>query len=52
MNYTETCNYLFYKTSNFESQGKGGYKEGLDTIKALDEHYEHPHHDFKTIHVA
>lgn len=52
MNYTETCNYLFYKTSNFESQGKGGYKEGLNTIKALDEHYEHPHHDFKTIHVA
>ena len=52
MNYTETCNYLFYKTSNFESQGKGGYKEGLDTIKTLDEHYEHPHHDFKTIHVA
>ena len=52
MNYLETCNYLFHKTPNFESQGKSGYKEGLDTIMALDEHYEHPHKAFKTIHVA
>ena len=52
MNYEETCEYLFNQTANYESQGQGGYKTGLDNMLKLDEHYNHPHKNFKTIHVA
>lgn len=52
MNYQETCDYLFHQTANYESQGKSGYKEGLDTMLKLDEHFGYPHRDYKTIHVA
>ena len=52
MTYQETCDYLFNQTANYESQGKNGYKEGLDTMLALDEHFGHPHRSFKTIHVG
>lgn len=51
MTYNETCEYLF-KQSNFELQGKVGYKEGLETTRALDEHFGHPHQKFKSIHIA
>ncbi len=52
MTYEVTCDYLFNKTANYESQGQGGYKVGLDTMRKLDEHYGQPHEHFKTIHVA
>lgn len=51
MTYEKTCEYLF-KQTNFETQGKTGYKEGLDTTKALDKHFGHPHRQFKTIHIG
>lgn len=52
MTYEETCEYLFQQTSNFERQGQTGYKEGLDNMLKLDEHYNHPHNNFKSIHIA
>ena len=52
MTYKETCDYLFNQTANFESQGKSGYKPGLETMRALDEHFGSPHTHFRTIHVA
>lgn len=52
MTYEETTQYLFKQTANYEQQGTAGYKEGLDNSMALDEHYNHPHTQFKTIHVA
>lgn len=52
MNYQETCDYLFSQTANFEQQGTKGYKPGLGTSLALDEHYGHPHRHFRSIHVA
>ena len=52
MTYEETCEYLFNQTANYESQGQSGYKGGLETMIKLDEHYEHPHKNFKSIHVA
>ena len=52
MNYEETCDYLFNKTANFESQGQQGYKPGLETMEKLDEHFGHPHQKFKSIHIA
>ena len=52
MTYEETTQYLFTQTANYEQQGQSGYKEGLQNSLALDERYGHPHHLFKSIHVA
>lgn len=52
MNYTETCEYLFNQMPMFERQGASGYKEGLSNTRALDEHFNHPHTKYKTIHIA
>ena len=52
MNYQETCDYLFSQTANFENQGASGYKEGLATTQALDEHFGHPHEHFRSIHIG
>ena len=52
MNYNETINYLFNSTPVFEKIGAKAYKPGLQTTEALDAHFNHPHHQFKTIHIA
>lgn len=52
MNYQETTEYLFNQMPMFEKQGASGYKEGLQNTLALDEHFQHPHQKFRTIHVA
>lgn len=52
MNYKETLNYLYNSTPVFEHVGAVAYKEGLQNTQALDEHFNHPHTKFKTIHVA
>lgn len=52
MNYQETIEYLFNSTPVFEKIGAKAYKPGLQTTETLDEHFDHPHHQFKSIHVA
>lgn len=52
MNYKETTEYLFNQMPMFEKQGAAGYKEGLHNTLVLDEHFNHPHRNYKTIHVA
>lgn len=52
MTYEETIEYLFNSTPLFQNVGKEAYKEGLETTHVLDEYFGHPHHKFKTIHVA
>ena len=52
MNYQETIEYLFNSTPVFEKIGAKAYKPGLQTTLALDEHFGHPHLQYKTIHVA
>lgn len=52
MNYQETIQYLYNSTPVFEHVGASAYKEGLYNSWALDEHFNHPHTKFKTIHVA
>ena len=52
MTYAEATEYLFSQTANYEKQGAAGYKPGLETTKALDEHFGHPHENFRSIHVA
>lgn len=52
MTYQEATEYLFNSTPLFQNIGKGAYKEGLENTLRLDEHFAHPHHNFKTIHIA
>lgn len=52
MTYEETCDYLFNRTTNYESQGQSGYKADLSNMLKIDEHYGQPHTKFKSIHIA
>lgn len=52
MTYKEATEYLFNSTPLFQNVGKDAYKEGLANTLALDEHFGHPHHRFRTIHVG
>ncbi len=52
MNYQETIEYLFNSTPVFEKVGATAYKPGLQTTETLDAYFGHPHHSFKTIHIA
>lgn len=52
MNYEETLDYLYNSTPLFQHIGKDAYKEGLENTYLLDEHFNHPHRSFRTIHVA
>lgn len=52
MSYEETLQYLYDAVPMFQRVGAAGYKPGLDTTMTLDKHYGHPHHRFRSIHVA
>lgn len=52
MNYGETLEYLYAKTPTYQKKGDVAYKEGLDNILRLDGIFGHPHHAYKTIHIA
>ena len=52
MNYRQTVEYLYSVVPSFQKVGTAGYKEGLSNTLALDEHFGHPHRNFKTVHVA
>ena len=52
MTYQETLDYLYNSVPMFQRIGGAAYKEGLDNTQTLDEHFGHPHRQFRTIHVA
>ena len=52
MTYNEVLDYLFSQTANYEQQGVSGYKVGLDNMQALDDHFGHPHQQFRSIHIG
>lgn len=52
MNYRKVLEYLFSQTPSYEKQGASGYKEGLGNTILLDEHFDHSHKHFRSIHVA
>lgn len=52
MNYEETIQYLYNSVPMFQKVGASAYKEGLENTHELDRHFKHPHHRFKTIHIA
>ena len=52
MTYPETITYLYNSAPLFQNIGQGAYKEGLSTTHALDKYFGHPHHNYRTLHVA
>lgn len=52
MTYEETIEYLYNSVPMFQKVGAVAYKEGLSNTYTLDEHFNHPHTRFKTIHIA
>ena len=52
MNYQDTLKYLYESAPMFQQIGSGAYKEGLENTKILDEYFEHPHQQFRTIHIG
>ena len=52
MTYPETITYLYNSAPLFQNIGQGVYKEGLSTTHALDKYFDHPHSNFRTLHVA
>lgn len=52
MDYQDTLAYLYNSVPMFQQVGSAAYKSGLENTLALDEHFGHPHRQFKTIHIA
>ena len=52
MTYEETIDYLFNSTPVFEQVGASAYKEGLTNSYKLDRYFNHPHTNFRSIHIA
>ena len=50
--YSEILDYLYSQLPMFHRTGAVAYKNTLDNTWALDEMFEHPHRQFKTIHIA
>lgn len=52
MTYEQATNYLYESAPLFQNIGAGAYKEGLSNTQCLDDHFQHPHRCYATIHVA
>jgi len=52
MDYTQTIDYLFKQLPMFQRVGASAYKADLKTTLKLDNYFNHPHKNYKTIHVA
>ena len=52
MNYSNAIEILYNQAPMFQNIGKRAYKTGLETTLELDRIFQHPHHKFRTIHVA
>lgn len=52
MTYQEATTYLFTAAPLFQNIGASAYKEGLSNTHLLDEHFGHPHRNYRTIHVG
>ncbi|MDA3930047.1 MAG: bifunctional folylpolyglutamate synthase/dihydrofolate synthase [Prolixibacteraceae bacterium] len=52
MDYNATLEYLYKQLPMYQRSGVVAYKNNLDNTLALDEQFNHPHKNFKSIHVA
>ncbi len=51
-NYDEVINYLYDHLPYYQRSGQAAYKDSLDNTLALDLMFDHPHKNFKSVHVA
>lgn len=52
MDYSDALNYLYTQLPMFQRTGPAAYKHTLGNSLRLDEIYNHPHRNFRSIHVA
>lgn len=52
MNYSQAIDFLYTQLPMFQRTGPAAYKNNLNNTHALDRMFNHPHHKFKSIHVA
>lgn len=52
MNYNDTISYLYAAAPMFQQHGKSVYKANLDNTYLLDKQFNHPHKQFKSIHIG
>jgi len=52
MTYEETIEYLYQFAPMFQQVGSSAYKEGMENSFLIDAHLNHPHKQYKTIHVG
>jgi len=52
MTYKQTLDFLYSQLPAYHRIGKAAYKNNLDNSLALDNYFNHPHHNYLTIHVA
>ncbi len=52
MTYQEVLDFMFSQLPMYQRTGKAAYKANLDNTLKLDQHFKHPHKNYKTIHVA
>jgi dihydrofolate synthase / folylpolyglutamate synthase len=52
MNYQETLSYLLEQLPMYQRIGISAYRTGLENTNKLDDYFNNPHRNFKTIHVA
>ena len=52
MNYNETIQYIYDIAPMFQKVGAIAFKPGLSNINQLDDYLNHPHKQYKTIHIG
>lgn len=52
MNYKDAVHWMFQQLPMYQNKGKTAYKANLDNTHRLSKYLNHPHQNFKTIHVA
>ena len=52
MDYNETIQYIYDSAPMFQKIGVAAFKPGLGNSHQLDEYFNHPHRQYKTIHVG
>jgi len=50
--YQDAIDWLFVQMPNYQNQGAGAYKPGLENITELCKYFGNPHHELKMIHIA
>ena len=50
--YEEAIQYLYDHLPYYQRLGPAAYKDNLDNTLALDKMFDHPHYNFKSVHVA